>query len=64
MTTDSKGRRFYRREEIWRETGLSRATVDRLIVAKKFVKVKVGRNTLITAESYQRWVESLKPEAA
>ncbi|NHN92321.1 helix-turn-helix transcriptional regulator [Acetobacter sicerae] len=64
MNKDEKGRRFYRREDIWRETGLSRATVDRLLAAGTLKKVKVGSNTLIPAESYEQWIASLNQNAS
>lgn len=58
---DSQGRRFLRIEDIMHETCLSRATVYRNTM---FERVKVGSRTLVTVESYEKWLASLRSNAA
>ncbi|NHN84513.1 AlpA family phage regulatory protein [Acetobacter musti] len=61
QTKDSQGRRFLRIEDVMHETCLSRATVYRNTMLER---VKVGSRTLITVESYERWIASLSPKVA
>ncbi|MBO1361985.1 AlpA family phage regulatory protein [Acetobacter sacchari] len=58
---DTQGRRFLRIEDVMHETCLSRATVYRTAALER---VKVGTRTLITVESYERWIASLHKNAA
>lgn len=57
--TNNHQRRLLRIEDVIRETGTSRSTVNRLIAAGTFARVKIGRATRITADSYDRWLDAL-----
>ena len=46
-------------DDVMRETGASRSTVHRLMAAGTLVRVKIGRATRITADSYAAWIASL-----
>jgi len=58
MTNDYQ-RRLLRIDDVVRETGASRSTVNRLIAAGTFARVKIGRATRITAESYDAWLDAI-----
>lgn len=59
MTDDMHRRVLLRVDDIMRETGASRSTVNRLMAAGTLVRVKIGRATRITADSYGAWIASL-----
>ncbi len=63
MTTTEPRRRLVRIATIEQETGASRSTINRLINAGHLVRVKIGRASAITVDSYDTWIASLPRDA-
>lgn len=59
MLPEINGRRLVSKGTICKETGLSRATIDRRIADGTLIRVKIGSATRITIESYECWLSSL-----
>ncbi|AQU89393.1 AlpA family phage regulatory protein (plasmid) [Komagataeibacter nataicola] len=59
MVPPNTSRRLLKIQEVMQETGLGRTSIWRLVKDGKLVKVKIGSNTRITAESYNAWLKNL-----
>jgi excisionase family DNA binding protein len=63
QNSHTPARRAYRVKEIVQTFGLSKATIHRLISAGELKAKKVGRITLIGADSVESWWKKAKQRA-
>ncbi|MBB2205556.1 helix-turn-helix transcriptional regulator [Gluconacetobacter takamatsuzukensis] len=64
MSAISPSNSLLRIDDVLRDAGISRSTTNRLINEGKLTRVKIGRATRITAESYRAWIASLSRTSA